>query len=139
MWTTKRPPQPKPLPVFRKKRSVVQSAFQWRYTSYLLIAIFAATSFAGGLTYYLLNQNYDIFIQLATQHAPNLLENLERERAWINGFLLSVLLGMLTFYFYLGFRMTARLIGPIIVLQSHMKETSLRIKSVSVKKTNFIR
>lgn len=121
MWMSKRPPKSQPLPLFRNKRSLVKAAFEWKYTGYLLIAIAAATSLAGGVTYYLLNQNYDIFIYLATYHAPKLLENLERERAWINGFLLSVLVGMLSFYFYLGLRMSSRLIGPILVLQNHMR------------------
>jgi hypothetical protein len=121
MLTAKRPQRPSPLSPVKRRNSVVQSVFQWRYTGYLIAAVFAATSFAGGLTFYLLNENYETFIRLATVQAPSLLESLERERIWINGFLFSVLGGMLTFFFYLGFRMTARLIGPIVVLQSHMK------------------
>lgn len=87
----------------------------------LLGAVVAAAISAGGSAYYFLNQNYQIFIDLAYHSAPDLLKYLEREREWMNFFLVAMFSGMITFFLFLGLRMTARIIYPLLALERHLK------------------
>ncbi len=100
----------------------LQRRFQWRYTFYLVGAVCFAMLLAGGPTLFFLNHNYQIFIDLAYDHFPELLDTLERERIFINGFLISTLVGVVVFCVFLGLRMTSRIIGPVAVLERHLQK-----------------
>jgi hypothetical protein len=101
-----------------------QRKFQLRYTLYLVGAVIFGMVLAGGPTLYFLNHNYQLFINLAYDQSPDLLETLERERLFINGFLLSTSIGVVLFCFLIGFRMTSRIIGPVAVLERHLQKMS---------------
>lgn len=95
--------------------------FQWKYTSYLLGATLISILAIGGSTLFMNYQNYEIFSTIAARHAPKLLANLEREREWINGFLVTTTLAIILVYTLLGIQMTSRMIIPILLLQRHIK------------------
>jgi HAMP domain-containing protein len=105
-----------------RKRILVDSEFQWKYTGYLLGAVTLAILFAGGTCYYFLQQNYSIFYKLSYMHSPDLIENLAREQLWLNSFLFSTIVGLITFTLFIGLRMTARIAGPVIALKKHLRE-----------------
>lgn len=71
--------------------------------------------------YYLLNQNYQLFFNLAYDHAPTVLKNLERERGWINTLLITNFLGVVVFFTILSLKLTTRIVGPLRVLRTHMR------------------
>ncbi len=120
MWSAPRP-KPNAYRFRSRKIQIIKSSFQWRYSLYLLGAVLISMIIGCGPIYYFLNQNYEIFINLAYQHSPEIVEHLERERTWINGFLLTSILGIALMCVYFGLRITARIIRPLIVLEKHMQ------------------
>lgn len=106
----------------RRNTFTLQRRFQWRYTLYLVGAVLFGMLLAGGPTLYFLNHNYRLFIDLAYDQSPDLLDTLERERIFINGFLLSTLVGVVVFCIFLGLRMTSRIVGPVAVLERHLQK-----------------
>lgn len=86
----------------------------------VMIAAFFGSLVALGPSYYFMNQNYEIFSRLALDHAPALVENLQREQQWINATLGYSCVAVLLFFGFLSFRMTNRIVGPIKVLRNHL-------------------
>lgn len=95
--------------------------FQWKYTSFLLGATLISILIVGGTTYYMNQQNYEMFLGIATRFAPALIENLERERYWTNSFLILATLSIFTTYTLISINVTSRLVIPILLLQRHLK------------------
>jgi hypothetical protein len=108
----------------RRLNFLVNERFQWRYTSYLVLAVILATLLTGGVTAYFLNQNYGIFTRLAYLHAPDLLPQLEREQVWINTFLVAFFITLVSFNFFYGLKITSRIAGPIVILKRHIRTVS---------------
>lgn len=99
----------------------VQKSFQSKYTGYLVLCAFISAVIIGGPSYYFLNQNYAIFIDLAYANSPELIQHLQREQSWVNAFLFAALLSLVVVQVYLGLRLTFRIVGPLLALQKHMK------------------
>jgi hypothetical protein len=108
---------------FRKRRfRLVSRTFQLRYTFYFFgLSIISVVLFCGPILYFH-NQNYHIFIQMAYDTNATLLDHLEREQSWINSFIAITAFGLLSASLFIGFHMTTRLIGPLMVLERHMRE-----------------
>lgn len=121
MWSYRRPPR-FDYPFSQRRLISFYGSFQWRYTLYLLCAVLAALIVSGGPIYYFLNQNYDIFIRLAYRISPELLRHLERERIWTDGFLIVTLISTMIFCAFWSVRMTTRIIGPLKILEDHMRQ-----------------
>ncbi|MCC7404359.1 MAG: HAMP domain-containing protein [Bdellovibrionales bacterium] len=98
--------------------------FQVRYISLVLAAATLGAALNLVLIYYFLEQNYTIFFELAFSQAPQMLEHLERERFWIRAFSLGSFLSIVTFFGFVGFKMTSRIVGPLKVLRNHLKQVS---------------
>jgi hypothetical protein len=110
---------------FTPQRSpFIDRRFQLRYTLLLIGASALGVLLASIPTFYFINQNYEIFSDLAYQHAPDLLSHLEQERRWINTTLLAIFVGLFTLFTLLGHKMTARIVGPIKILQNHLHKVS---------------
>jgi hypothetical protein len=110
---------------FRGGKSVsIQKKFQWKYTLVLMGAVFFALLVCLVPLTYFFNQNYAIFSELAYTHSPALLDHLERERTWLNVFLLLVSVFTMAFCWVFGMKSTARIIGPVLVLQNHINSLS---------------
>ena len=99
--------------------------FQWKYTLYILSALGLSFLAFVGPTYWLTEQNYRIFSQLAYQSQPELVHYLEREIVWLRFFLGFSLLFTMLFCVFLGLRFTSRILRPIVDLERHMKKLTL--------------
>lgn len=98
--------------------------FQLRYT---LLLVGAAALGAGLIILplsFFLNQNYEIFYDLAYDYSPGILVHLEREQAWIGALCIAVFLGLVVFFSLLGYRLTARIVAPLKIVRNHLRELS---------------
>ena len=102
----------------------IDKDFQLKYTSVVLLAAIIGTSVSVLPSIFFLNENYQIFVDLAYDNAPQILEYLERERAWLNLIIVSGVLGTLAFFWYLGLKLTSRIVGPVNVLKNHIRGLS---------------
>jgi hypothetical protein len=123
----------------RGPSAFIDRNFQIRYTFLLLGASILGLVVTFIPIYYFINQNYDIFISLAFDNSPQIIENLEREKSWVNLTLLSVFTGLFGFFSVLTFRMTARIIGPLKILRNHLIQISrghFYIPSIKIRDTD---
>lgn len=120
-----RRPNLKRTPGFTVRSSrFIDREFQLKYTSVVLLAAIIGTSVTVLPSLFFLNENYQIFVNLAYDNAPQILEYLERERAWLNLVIVSSVMGTLAFFWYLGLKLTSRIVGPINVLKNHIRGLS---------------
>jgi hypothetical protein len=99
---------------------LINKDFQLKYTGYLVTSALLSALIVGGPTYYFLNQNYDIFLNLAYSMSPEIVRHLVQEKTWITGFFIFSLLTLVIFHVYFGVRLTFRMVGPILALRKHM-------------------
>src|SRR6185369_11253949 len=95
-----------------RKIRFVDREFQLRYTFLLVGAAAIGIIVLIGPLYYFLDQNYDIFFNLAYDKSPELIEHLERERSGFTALLLTVSICLIVFFFMLGMRLTSGMVGP---------------------------
>src|SRR6056297_1652072 len=120
-----RKPKPFRTPSFTLRSSrFIDREFQLKYTSVVLLAAVIGTTVTVIPSAFFLNENYRIFVDLAYENAPEILTYLERERAWLNVVLISGILGTLSFFWYLGLKLTSRIVGPINILKNHLRGLS---------------
>jgi hypothetical protein len=100
---------------------VVDRKFQVKYTALVVASVLISMLPIGCLSLYFLNQNYNIFMDLALSYSPNLLPHLERERAWINGLVATTTVGMTIFFAFYGIRITGRLVTPLLILREQIR------------------
>jgi len=103
---------------------ILDRRFQFRYTFAILGAVIGASLPVVIISLYFLNNNYNTFIDLALNHAPDLTNHLIRERAWANLCILTLFLAVLVFTFFFGLKITYRLIAPVIIVREHLKSLS---------------
>jgi len=100
---------------------LIDRKFQLKYTAILLVAVLGAMVPVSFINLYFLNENYRIFIDMSLNQRPDLLAHLEREKIWINVFVITLIFGVSVFCVYYGLRLTARLIAPITAMKEHLK------------------
>lgn len=120
----------------KRSSSFIDKEFQVKYTSLVVCA--ATFGMILGLLpiYYFLNQNYQIFVELAYDQAPELIHFLEKEKLWMNTFLFGIFTALIAFFSTIGFKMTARIAGPLHILKNHLKQLSRghwQIKHIKVR------
>ena len=110
----------KSLIVTRFKAGGLQSRFirQW-LMGWLVLNFFLFIPL-----FYLVQQNYKIFLHLAHLQAPYLIEHLERENAWSYGLLLSSLLASFLWGLGLALRWSGRVFSPLLRIQDHLYHLS---------------
>lgn len=106
-----------------------QRRFQVKYTGYLVLSALFSAIIIGGPSYFFLNQNYDIFIELAYAHSPELIQHLQTEQSWVNGFLVASLVSLMTFQIYFGLKLTFRMVGPLLALKRHIQQATKGVLS----------
>ncbi len=121
MWIHKLPPKRESRNFHQKRTLYLKKQFQVRYTLYLVGALVTTLALAGFPVYFFMNQNYQMFMALANEKAPDLLKSLELEKAWLVRILLGTVLFSLFFYVYFGLKWTSRMVGPLLVLQNHLQ------------------
>jgi hypothetical protein len=99
----------------------IHKDFQLKYTGYLVTSALLSALIVGGPTYYFLNQNYNIFLNLAYSISPDIVQHLIQEKAWITGFFIFSLMTLVVFHIYFGVRLTFRMVGPILALRKHIE------------------
>ena len=107
---------------WQRRHYLVSGEFQWKYTLFFASSVAMAFGISGGPVFYFLNQNYDFFAELAFNQAPDLVVQLEREKMWLLFIVSMAFAGSMTFCLIYGLRITSRMIGPLMVLRTHLKE-----------------
>lgn len=122
MWFNHQPQQSSRFK--RRREHHIMRGFQWKYTFVILGIVVLAL--AGTLTplYYFLNQNFNLFIQLAYDHAPQVLDHLEREQRWLLSFGAGAIIAVIFFCLHFGLRASERVARPIWVLENRLKQLS---------------
>lgn len=108
----------------RRKIRILNREFQYRYTKYLVSLMGISVILFGFPAYYFVNQNYKMFFDLAYQTSPDLLVHLEREIVSLNTYLITGSLALVAFCAVVGLRLTARLVGPVALIESHLREVT---------------
>lgn len=96
-------------------------SFQSRLTLGIVMGVSFGLAACMLPTLYFINQNYSIFSDLAYQHAPELLNDLERERMWIHILFAASFLGSLCYFSYIIWRISNRVAAPLHILKMHLK------------------
>ena len=102
----------------------IDREFQLKYTSVVLTAALIGIAVTVFPVYYFLIENYKIFVDIAFEQAPRTLQYLEREKTWVVLFLITGSTGTLCFFWYLGLKLTSRIVGPIQVMTNHLRGLS---------------
>lgn len=106
----------------RTQKMILNKAFQYKYTVYLMTAVLGGALLFFLPAYYFISQNYTLFTNLAYDTQPALVTHLEREVIWLGVFMVLSLgiIGGLTLA--IGLRMTKNLLAPLVQMEKHMKE-----------------
>lgn len=106
---------------YNRNSQMGDKSFQSRLT--ISVVLGAAFGLAASMipTLYFINENYRLFADLAYQHAPALLNDLERERLWIHIFFASSFVGSLCYFSYMIWRISHRVAAPLNILKLHLK------------------
>lgn len=113
------------IPSHQKRASrFIDRDFQLRYAGVVVVAAVLGAFFAFIPVSLFLNQNYRIFIDLANQYAPALMDDLEREQLWVTGLLFVGFSGLTLFFLILSFKLTNRIVGPLKVIRNHLRRLS---------------
>lgn len=100
----------------------IDKEFQLKYSSVILSAAIVGILITIFPIYYFLNQNYEIFVELAYDQSPRILDYLEREKTWVTLLLVTGSSATLFFFWYLGLKLTSRIVGPIYIVRNHLQE-----------------
>ena len=106
----------------RKRKWVLDRNFQLNYISYLTLSVSGASLLAFGAAFYFLNQNFQLFIALAFDTHPGLVQHLEREVEWLRIFMAVSLVVIIFSTLFLTLRMTRKLIDPLVSMEKHMRK-----------------
>jgi len=99
--------------------------FQHRYAGYLLLAILGPFTLFILPCAFFVQQNYEIFQQLAYDIRPDLLTHLEREKALLFGLIVFTVVSSGIFCYWLTKKIMALIAGPLWALERHMKQVTL--------------
>lgn len=106
----------------RSPSRFIDRSFQLRYSAIVIGAATLGVLVTSFPIYYFLSENYRIFVEIAYDQAPALLDDLERERIWIHSLLLAGLTALIVFFSLFSLRMTNRIVGPLKIIRNHLKQ-----------------
>ncbi len=99
----------------------IERRFQIRYTLAMILVTFIGIAAALIPTMYLVQQNFDLFTELAYQNNPGLIDSIQRERLATYYIVGSVSVSVMVFVIILAFRLTSSIVGPLKVLRNHLR------------------
>ena len=115
--------EPQPLKnTARPQKFILNKAFQYKYTLFLITAVTGGTLLFFAPAYYFIKQNYDLFVSLAYDTHPGLVTHLEREVVWLGVFMALSLAMIIGLCLLIGLRLTKNVLAPLIQMEKHMKE-----------------
>jgi hypothetical protein len=106
----------------RNQKFLLNKAFQYKYTLFLVTAVTGSTLLFFAPAYYFIKQNYDLFVNLAYDTHPALVTHLEREVVWLAVFMVLSLGLIIGLSLLIGLRMTKNVLAPLVQMEKHMKE-----------------
>ena len=121
MWINKQSPRTDFIRFNNQEARPLQKKFQRKYTAVISLFVLFSIAVAVIPMVYFFNQNYEIFIKSAYAHSPNLVQYLEQEKQWLSSYLLTAAITVTVFSVVFSLRVTARIVGPLLVLQGHIK------------------
>lgn len=127
---------------FDQRSLPLQKQFQLRYTTIIVIFVFIGISCSVLPVVYFFNQNYEMFIRMAYDHSPKLVQYLEQEKQWLNSYLLTMAVASVIFCVVFSRHVTQRIINPILVLQTHIKTLvrgNWKVKEVTIRDNDEFR
>ncbi len=124
MWISRNWRQARPTQVVLESSNFIEREFQIRYGMLVLGAAMLGMALTIFPVFYFVNQNYQIFSDLAYDQAPELLDSLERERLWVKSMLFANFVAVVFFFSFLSFKLTHRIVGPLKVLRNHVRRLS---------------
>ena len=134
MWFYRGREYIKPDSVPKRHSLFVDRDFQVRYTTIFVVSAALGCIFVFVPIYYFMNQNYQIFVDLAYVHSPNIIDHLEKEKLWLNTLLIGASLALITFFFVFGFKITDQISAPLKILRNHLRLISRGYWSIPVIK-----
>jgi methyl-accepting chemotaxis protein len=123
----------------RRSQVIAVRQFQFRYAIFLGSFGLVLSVLAGGVTFYLLNHNYQLMAKAQLLTSPRMVDNLYRELKLANEILLLIYIGFVAFLALVGLRFSQRLVVPVLLIQEKMREVSrgdLVQAAVSIRKTD---
>ena len=106
----------------RAQKMILNKAFQYKYTVFLMTAVIGGIMLFFAPAYYFINQNYSLFVSLAYDTQPALVTHLERELVWLGVFMAISLVVIAGMTLAIGLKMTKNLLSPLVQMEKHMKE-----------------
>jgi hypothetical protein len=106
----------------KKRGGLLDRSFQLHYTTYLTLTVSGASLLAFGAVFYFLNQNFQIFMSLAFDTHPGLVQHLEREVTWLKAFIIVSFFLILITTMFLTLRMTQKLVDPLAQMEKHLRK-----------------
>ena len=111
-------------PVSKSAWKASHRSFQWKYTGFLIASVFGTVALFLGVAFYQVQDNYEIFRELAYSSNPDLVMHLDREVVEFGLFIAATLVAVFSFCLFLGLRFTANVLKPVIHLERHMKKVT---------------
>ncbi|RME17659.1 MAG: hypothetical protein D6797_02120 [Bdellovibrio sp.] len=107
-----------------RERYFIHKSFQLKVIFQFLFAVSVGLLAVAPAVFYFIPQNYKMFIEMAYQQNPEMIPYLEKELVSFYIYFSFVSLFALSFFAFWGLRFSSQLIGPIRVLQNHIKRLS---------------
>lgn len=104
----------------RRKSRYVDREFQLKYVGLFVGSCTFALALTAYPIYYYWKQNNNIFVNLAYDLAPRLVEHLEREYVWLHVFLFAASAGCILFFSIMAFKISEKVIAPVKLLRNHL-------------------
>lgn len=108
-----------------KSMQSLYQQFQHRYAWYFVLAIMGPFTLFALPCVYFIQQNYDIFVRLAYDVRPDLLQHLEREKFLLFGLFVFAAAVASVFCYWLTVKLMGLISGPIWAMERHMKQVTL--------------
>lgn len=105
----------------RRTQLIVVKQFQIRYALFFAFFGLVGAALVGGVTLYLLNYNYDLFVRTELISNPRLVDNLYREIRLANAILILSIVGFIVFMALFGVKFSHRIAVPIYLIQEKMR------------------
>jgi methyl-accepting chemotaxis protein len=128
-----------PRPKKWRTQQFVVRRFQYRYAFFLASFGFLLSLLVGGVTLYLLNNNYQLLMDAQLLIAPKVVDHLTLELKLANEVIITSFVGFIFLMGFLGIKFSHRLVIPIYLIQEKMRDVcrgNLFDTKVFIRKTD---